>query len=1001
MRNFACWRADDAYAVINPDADALPDHVFRAVHTDTPVQIRERPDRPATVVDSETLLRRFLAPRDHVLVPVVGQSGTGKSHLVRWMRVRLPATASREVIFVPKAQTNLREIVRALVDRLPEAERAQFTAELQGANESLKGTVAQRTAILNELHTALQNDEGDPQSGIDPEWEKHLLDGLRKVFMDHHLRVSHFLLDRTFAADLAEHVFERPDRYRPAEQRRVFTVTDLPLSVGELRKAGADAQEFLGSLLALDDATKEAAASIVNRHVDRAIARCLNITGDRLIDLMVGIRRRLRQEGKSLVLLIEDFARLQGLDRALLQSLIEQREDLCVLRTAFACTRGFYDSVAETVRTRLTFVVDMDVPLGRDGGGIDLARLTARYMNALRHGEASLRDGLAAYSGGEDDFAVRSRCDECEHRLVCHSAFGAIDGYGLYPFTETALETMADRADPEARQRFRIRRFQADVLRRVALSAPEIEAGRFPSSALLADLGGVQGFSPAETRKLEMADPVGWERRRALIQLWEGAGTAKNLPEALQGAFGLETIKLGEDSAGGRAKSGDVGKDPKKPEPPPASQDPIVAHLTDWDNGQSKLSQKAAQVLRPLVYEAIREAIDWDAVGLAETEFAGASRAFRQTSINFQQYAAGAVQTLVTLTLPANWEDRQERFRTVMALQGLAEAKSAGTWDFPGSAQKLACLQECLADWSTEVVRQVREVDAAGVEWDQAAAALTLRASMALLTNPAASTASNLSVVQAALQGPGTTADFTHPRLRDLVQEVRRLDGDLASTIAVRRSAMKGGQKGDFYETHLLLDVVPPLRKRGFIPEPPAPNLSPKQPVAQQIARLQERLASELRPALAEEAALRRSWLGEMDAAFGAGVRQAQILAATQELINELGRRGQPVNDLAAARTMFQAEDYDAARAAVGRLPQPGEEKPGDLAAPVAVAMNVSAKLARALDAALARTEPELLAQLQLAGIDPDAERTVVAEIDSDLMEIEQLLAGDRHADAA
>jgi hypothetical protein len=138
-----------------------------------------------------------------------------------------------------------------------------------------------------------------------------------------------------------------------------------------------------------------------------------------------------------------------------------------------------------------------------------------------------------------------------------------------------------------------------------------------------------------------------------------------------------------------------------------------------------------------------------------------------------------------------------------------------------------------------------------------------------------------------------------------------------------------------------------------------------------------------------------------MDVAFGAGVRQAQILAATQELINELGRRGQPVNDLAAARTMFQAEDYDAARAAVGRLPQPGEEKPGDLAAPVAVAMNVSAKLARALDAALARTEPELLAQLQLAGIDPDAERTVVAEIDSDLMEIEQLLAGDRHADAA
>jgi hypothetical protein len=212
---------------------------------------------------------------------------------------------------------------------------------------------------------------------------------------------------------------------------------------------------------------------------------------------------------------------------------------------------------------------------------------------------------------------------------------------------------------------------------------------------------------------------------------------------------------------------------------------------------------------------------------------------------------------------------------------------------------------------------------------------------------------------------------------------------------------MKGGAKGDFLDTHLLLEAVPPLRRRGFIPEPPAPNLSPKPPVAQQIAKLQERLASHLQPALAEEAALRRRWLGEMHAAFGAGVRQAQILAATQELINELGRRGQPVNELAAARTTFEASDYDAARAAVGRLPPPGEEKPGDLAAPVATAMVASAKMAQALETALTRTEPELRAQLQLAGIDPDAERTVVAEIDSDLADIEQLLTGDRHADAA
>jgi hypothetical protein len=176
MRNFACWRADDAYAIINPDADALPDHVFRAVHTSVPVQIRDRYKGPATVVDPETLLKRFLAPRDHVLVPVVGQSGTGKSHLIRWMRIRLSSTQTREVVFVPKAQTNLRDIVRSLADLLPRSEKEQLLGQLQGSGDGLNGSQAQRTAILNELHTGLQNDAGDPQSGIDGETESYLLE---------------------------------------------------------------------------------------------------------------------------------------------------------------------------------------------------------------------------------------------------------------------------------------------------------------------------------------------------------------------------------------------------------------------------------------------------------------------------------------------------------------------------------------------------------------------------------------------------------------------------------------------------------------------------------------------------------------------------------------------------------------------------------------------------------------------------------------------------------
>jgi len=90
------------------------------------------------------------------------------------------------------------------------------------------------------------------------------------------------------------------------------------------------------------------------------------------------------------VLLIEDFARLQGLDRALMQSILEQRANLCVLRMFFASTKGFYESLEATIKTRLTFVVDMDVHANAGKG--ELNPFVARYMNAVRWGVSELQD---------------------------------------------------------------------------------------------------------------------------------------------------------------------------------------------------------------------------------------------------------------------------------------------------------------------------------------------------------------------------------------------------------------------------------------------------------------------------------------------------------------------------------------------------------------------------------------------------------------------------------
>ena len=84
---------------------------------------------------------------------------------------------------------------------------------------------------------------------------------------------------------------------------------------------------------------------------------------------MTRLRSYLKMQGQELVLLVEEFARLQGIDRALLQAITSQGDDRqCKMRTAIAVTTGFFQSVAETAYMRTTHIVDMDRSAGRAEG---------------------------------------------------------------------------------------------------------------------------------------------------------------------------------------------------------------------------------------------------------------------------------------------------------------------------------------------------------------------------------------------------------------------------------------------------------------------------------------------------------------------------------------------------------------------------------------------------------------------------------------------------------
>ena len=891
MKNFLCWDPNDVREIINPDVDAIPDHIFKAIHTDFVVPARQDRNSPPEFLELNKFKQRFLAPTDTSLVPVIGQSGTGKSHLIRWLKLMIPSNTSREVLFVPKAQTNLRDIVKSLIDRLDPADQEPYLKALVNSGDQLRNVQAQRTAVLNNLQLAIVNKAGENLGSLPSAERDYHAEGLSAVFSDPYLKNESFLKSGAFAADIAEHVFEKPSRYVPTEKRREFRREDLPLQINDMKAAARDTRKYLLFLLG-NDAQLGQAVAFVNLHLDWAIGQCLNFTGDQLIKLMLDIRRTLARKGKSLVLLIEDFARLQGVDRALLQSILEQKKsDLCLLQTAFACTRGFYDTIADTVRTRLSFTVDMDLTLDNDEQPISMERLVSRYMNALRLGPAELLQttGSNDGSGTVGQFLVGNKCADCEHRDYCHTAFGQEQGFGLYPFTAKAIDVLKGRAQEQAKpDPLSLRYFQNKVLRPITEHGKLLREGQFPPDALLRQLGGLGSFPNVERQKLEQADPENWRRRLTSLLLWENNSEAANLKKGVQEAFGLDWIES-------FPSPGD--SPPPVPGPEPRNQqhkeNPDVAIVARWLNGESRLPQNLAQPMREVIHDAIREHIDWDNIGLIPGDFFGVGKPFPVAGIYFENQSTQPFASLIQLKIPDNWENREERALVEEALHVVLAVKSPDTTPENLTFERRVAWAECLSQWAQTVTAKIHTAVSASNKLVPSLIAYKIRLIESLLSDTNAPKKSIQDLWTRSVTYKVESQEFLNGDLTKLFAKVQGKDALLFDLIAGGLSVSKGGQKGRYFNAVAAIEDIKQFKKAHFLLEPILLNASEiKYQPLEILVKLNNELAENLMPTFKREIELRKEAALELNASFGTGTKKAEITADCRTLADSAGKLG-------------------------------------------------------------------------------------------------------------
>lgn len=960
MRNYLCWEPGAVRQVINPFAEHIPDSLFRAVHTDWDLKVSPPVGKSFQALTEaawrEQTPTEFLADflnkeRPHALAAILGETGSGKSHLVHWMRLNIKADKSRLVLVVRKSGTSLRAIVKMIIDELPSDEQQGFLDTLQSAGDGTQSRAGQKQQLLNDLAQVIREEVLPPNAD---EVEQELVTHLPHLFQDPHMRATHFLADGTVIAEIVDHIFAPSNAQDRPDRRRSFEERDLPLGGMDFANASKQARDAM-QIIECDPASYlPLAIGIINRNLDRAVARTLSFSGDRVEELMARLRTYLKEQGKELVLLVEEFARLQGIDRALLQAITSHGDERqCRMRSAIAVSTGFFESVAETAYMRTTHIVDMDRSAGRDGRNVTTASLSqfaSRYLNAVRLGRDGIDNWNASAGPGEEP---PSRCAVCPHQSECHSTFGEVDGYGLYPFTPRALWNAASRADASMPEGLNPRILQNDLLVEVLDNfSSSIETGMFPPFRLLEKLGGVKALPLAAQSQLESRNPQTFQRWEAFLELYDGSGEIKNLDARLRDAFEVPEIPgaANGEHGGEPAPVSDAKSEPSKPKS--ASREDLA--IETWING-SGLDQTVASQLRPMIFAAIADAIDWDMLGLAKSSFVGKStgRAFQTNSISFDRQTTQVQQHLqVKIRIPG---DLVKPAAAGIALQGLLRAgKRQFRWDFEDGEKMLAAFLDCIEAWSKSVEDQLRALCQPTPSWNQATAALELLCTGAAIGGRIKPEASVADMIDAAFGPWPEECASTANEMRALYRSLWRNRDKVAGVAQAQLSSMKGGRVGPMLNPVRAVGAVREIRSSKW-----RLGLMPPEEDRSEIAKLYRDTQGALGGAVTAEVAVRRQWLSDTETAFGEAATRATIVARLDEARQAVLEAGIGTSNtakfLAEAIDRFRSVQFDdslmAARSlakqedSLAALPHLGRGRPNAVEAATALARTATAFL--------------------------------------------------------
>ena len=630
-----CWNSGQVTKAISRAAqtNAASASYFLASHSPFR-QITDLKSTGRNVNEEDVYTDLFSNSHAQVQAFVMGEPGTGKSHLIRWLyercryEIREGETTDdkQRIVLVTRGNGSLKDALGQIVRQLG-SEFEQHIHRVQGAIDRITGQTA-RAMLLAEL--ALE---------IDTRWvNEHARDPLPPSHrhLGEALRSNGFGKWMMRGGGVIDQIIQRLTDGSTTDDRETSPIFqaddfDVPAVAFKAQEVSRQVLDFVEDLKEEPD-TRKLIADTLNIALSDAIRSLTGLKGSDLLDIFNEIRRQLGPT-RQLLVLIEDVSIFE-LDQDVVNA-FEPRsgEGLCRMVAILGITTNGWRLMLDNQKQRAThqFEVGGDTAKNWASDRNEVAKFTARYLNTIRSEDEVIRTIAADRFTGD---IRRSRCDECPWKPECHAAFGYADfgndvAVGMFPFNLNAPQAMLRALTAVSYKS------QRGLLEDVLLPALEFEKSfqslvsrEFPNPAYFrVQPNPIQfwtaGFLP------RYCNGAGWSERaknrlRFLAQIWFNEQTAELLAGRLSPLLG----PLGFPSF-----SGKVVEPPEPPEPPlPGGTSikpppPIIVDkelirllglLDSWHDG-SPLKEDSK--FRELLVAFISKCINWqDHPGVPITE---------------------------------------------------------------------------------------------------------------------------------------------------------------------------------------------------------------------------------------------------------------------------------------------------------------------------------------------------------------------------------------------